>query len=262
MPHANKTRSKGVTADVDGVAFWALSKIAEDLGVTSTSTCKITEHFVDELYKAAASIEREPLQRVVQQILDAGISEYELADIFIPRVAALLGEAWCQDNINFAETTIGSARLQGVLRSLGPEWCAEDIYIGSAAPRCLVVVPEGAQHTLGATILTGQLRRAGLSVSLDLNAGPSNVFDRLSTTTFDVVLISASARESLASISRIVQKVRQTGQEIPVIVGGNVLSLDQDIAQITGADIATSDLQEAIGFCGFNVRMLRVVSAP
>ena len=261
MQHTKTTRSEGVTADVDGVARLALSKLAKELCLSDVSQSRVADQLVKDLYEAASAIEREPLQTIVDKMLSAGISTYEIADSFIPKVAAQLGEAWCQDNINFATTTIGSARLQGVLRSLGPEWCAEDIYVDVSAPRFLVIVPEGAQHTLGATILTGQLRRVGFSVNLAIGMTASDVPVILAGDTLDAVLISASARESLEVIRCIVQNIHKTGCEIPVIVGGNVLSLDEDVAQLTGADLATSDLREAIEHCGLGKqRMLRVAA--
>lgn len=262
MPQTDITRLKGMSADVDGFAIWALALLAQDARMTSCAQSTVTDLFVDLLYHAVSAPDRLQVQGVLDKMLASGLSPYDVADTVIPKAAARLGEAWCADNIDFAVTTIGSARLQGLLRSLGPEWCADHLPGCADAPRCLVVVPEGAQHTLGATILTGQLRRAGLSVTLELNACAQNVADTLAGRGFDAVLVSASARESIEAIRKIVQKVHQTGRDVPVIVGGNVLSLDDDIAGLTGADLATSDLQQVMSFCGFAPQTLRVVPAP
>ena len=147
--------------------------------------------------------------------------------------------------------SIGSARLQGLLRHLGPEWCAENTLHDPGKQACLVLVPEGAQHTLGATILSGQLRRQGIFVQLELDCSAEEVGSIVAQTRFDAVFMSATTRESLDVLRRIVQKIRQAGQDVPVVIGGNVLSQEYDVQSLTGVDLATSDLEQALEFCGF-----------
>ncbi|WP_299304762.1 B12-binding domain-containing protein [uncultured Litoreibacter sp.] len=260
MPKANYTCEEGATPDVVEFALRALSRLAEDQRMFGHSDKGVFELFASELYNAVSDPDRTQIGIVKDKMLQAGISTYDMADNYIPHVARRLGEAWCADNIDFAVTTIGSARLQGLLRSLGPEWCADDSCTAASAPKCLVVVPEGAQHTLGATILAGQLRRAGISVSLEVGIDLAQLEGILTYSKVEAVMVSASSRESLEVIRQIVRKVRATGRDVPVIVGGNVLSQNEDVARVTGADFATSSVLEAIGFCGFNARMLRVVS--
>jgi methylmalonyl-CoA mutase cobalamin-binding subunit len=104
------------------------------------------------------------------------------------------------------------------------------------------------------------MRRAGLSVSLKIGRSIEELKADAQRNRYDAVLISASTRESLDVIRRIVQNVRPNGRQVPVIIGGNVLAQNEDVARLTGADLATSELEEAIRFCGFDARMLRVVA--
>ncbi|MCY4333166.1 MAG: cobalamin B12-binding domain-containing protein [Litoreibacter sp.] len=217
------------------------------------------ELFVEKLRVAVSSRDPEAAPAVISKMREAQISSFVIADHYIPEVARRLGEAWCSDEMDFATVTIGSARLQGILRSLGPEWSAEDQHINPTAPRCMVIVPAGAQHTLGATILAGQLRRSGISVSLVVGAQPATLSARCEGASYDAFLISASEHEKLNDIKRIVEAVRSAGEKTPVIVGGNVLALAADVETQTGADLATSDVEAAIRFCGFDARLLHLV---
>eukprot|EP01023_Acetabularia_acetabulum_P015203 TRINITY_DN17374_c0_g1_i5.p2 TRINITY_DN17374_c0_g1~~TRINITY_DN17374_c0_g1_i5.p2 ORF type:complete len:173 (-),score=32.84 TRINITY_DN17374_c0_g1_i5:14-532(-) len=69
-----------------------------------------------------AVLDRNPLRRMdaLAEIRKAGITDVEIAEDFIPHVARRLGDAWCEDNMSFADVTIGSARLQAMVRDLGP----------------------------------------------------------------------------------------------------------------------------------------------
>lgn len=249
--------SSGV--DLDGFALRALSILAKDLRMTGQLQPRRLELYVEKLCVAVSSRDPEAAPAVIEKMRAAHISSFDIADNYIPEVARRLGDAWCSDQMDFATVTIGSARLQGILRGLGPNWSADDQHINPLAPRCMVIVPAGAQHTLGATILAGQLRRAGISVSLELGRERAALQDKCKKATYDAFLISASQRESLNDIKRIVETVRGTGHKTPVIIGGNVLALATDIVKQTGADFATSDIKSAIRFCGFDARLLHLV---
>jgi len=235
------------------------SILANELVMYDKAASRLNGLFVEKLYEAVASPDRLRAKKVVATMLESGIGPCQIADDYIPRVAELLGEAWCRDNIDFAVTTIGSARLQGLLRSLGPEWCADDTFLPRSVPRFCVIVPEHGQHTLGASILAGQLRRRKISVDLEIGRSIDALEGQLSLNRYDAVLISASAREGLVAVRNIVDLVRNTDQSIPVLVGGGLLTLSDDIQNLTGADFVTSNLDDAIAFCNKSVPNLRLV---
>jgi methylmalonyl-CoA mutase cobalamin-binding subunit len=187
-------------------------------------------------------------------MVEVGIPPEEIADHYIPAVARRLGEMWCEDEVSFATVTIGVARLQGLLRDL------EDI-AGMArmdepeGASLLVVVAAGVYHTLGAMVLTGQLRRRGHAVRLLLGPEPEAVAVAVRQARFDAVLISASDGGSAESVRQIVHAVKTaTGAAPPVVIGGTILVSEDltgaDIRSLTGADHVTSDPTEALHLCG------------
>jgi len=161
-----------------------------------------------------------------------------------------MGDMWCEDEMGFAEVTIGVARLQSLLRELGPEWRA-DLQAPADAPVILLATLRDAQHTLGAILLAGQLRRAGYSVRLALDPTPTQIADLAQRLRFDAVMISASESESLEKLRQMIDLLRKVKTTAPpVAVGGGVLSIYPNVAQLVGADIATANMDEAVEYCG------------
>lgn len=239
---------------IEWLARKAVAKVAEQFAMDRDTTTGLNTQFVEQLYEAVASTDRLRPQKIIDDMLAQGLRTTEIADFYIPAVAAKLGEAWCEDNIDFAVTTIGSARLQGLLRSLGPEWCADDRFLPETAPRLLVCVPQHCQHTLGAMLISGQLRRKGIAVDLELGRPNQEILTLMRQSRYDGLLISASAREKLETIRKIVKTAKSASADIPVIVGGGVIAQDLDIADLTGADLATSSVEHAVSFCNMTRR--------
>src|SRR6056297_3142723 len=188
----------------------------------------------------AAALDRDPTRRtaVLAEMRARGIPDAWVAEILIPKVARRLGEAWCEDSKSFAEVTIGSARLQAMVRDLDPSDASDAL---DNAPLLAVIVPEDEFHTLGALTLAGQLRRLGFSVKLFLG-------------TSDAELVSASQGERVAGLARLVKRMRLAlSRATPIIVGGSAVTRGLGAKGRIGADHITSDVFAALTACGLEV---------
>ncbi|WP_245541106.1 cobalamin-dependent protein [Yoonia vestfoldensis] len=222
------------------------------------ATRKLDMQIMAAMRAAALSISREDCSAVLQTALQAGIARDDLADFYIPELARELGEDWCTDMLSFASVTIGVSRLQAMLRDLGPEW-AGDQSANPAAPSILLIVGQDVHHTLGAMVLSGQLRRKGLSVRLMLGADLKDLAQKLSNTSYDAVFISSSSGESLESLRRIVYVIRTASKTTtPIVIGGTILEVETyyDVTALTGADYATIVPSEALELCGLTTKYL------
>ena len=195
------------------------------------------------------------LQNLAQQMLAAGVRRDALFDHYVPAVAHDLGEKWCRDERSFVEVTVGVSRLQAMLSACEPPRpeAATPVLPG----RLLVVVAHDSFHTLGAVLLASQLRRRGLLVDLCLGARPIDISLAMERGGCAGVLISAAASESLERLHRLVESVHTApGTSPPVIIGGGLLNaadIDDRLAELVGADLATNDLNEALGLCGLQI---------
>jgi MerR family transcriptional regulator, light-induced transcriptional regulator len=256
MPQSDARAPSDKSEDrVDVLATRALSVVASR---TRRPMKSLDAGFMELLHAAALRADGVGFTPLVAQMREAGIRADEIADHYIPALARRLGELWCEDELGFASVTIGVARLQGLLRELGPAWRA-DLVTDSDAPTLLVVVAEEVYHTLGAMVLSGQLRRMGLSVRLMIGANISQIGPAMRRVRYDAVLISASYGETLESMRKIVEQIKSsTTAAPPVVIGGTVLEtaleLGADIKVLTGADHATNDPVEALALCGLDLR--------
>ena len=244
------------TGDVTRVARTVLSVLAsgaDEVRPVAADTGKALSAMHVEMGEelCTAAIDRDPAQfsKVLEKMRRAGCSADDLAFHWIPDTARALGVSWENDQISFADVTIGCARLQSALHRL-PEtppvipFAQRDLYHD-----CLVLVPAGAQHTLGALVLAKQLRQARQKVFVELEASLDGLASLAKRHHFDVVLISASVGECPEDLRLLVDGVRMQFTNCNVIVGGSISDLNTDALEAIGADHVTKDWQEALDLC-------------
>jgi len=245
----------GANASVDALASRALSVVANR---TTRTGHVIDAAFLQKLHDAAAEGSENRVPDIVEQMLRKGISAEIVATQYIPAIARQMGEEWCEDELSFGHVTIGVSRLQSALRALGKDWWhgARDVADDGQGNGVIVIVAKDAYHTLGASILCGQLRQLGLSVRLAMGASPQQLRSILRKGSFDAVLLSATIYESLEFLREYVETMRQSVSGCPpIIIGGTVLDQEADVKTATGADFATKDPFEALEHCGLTKTM-------
>lgn len=172
-----------------------------------------------------------------------------IIDLYVPATARLLGVCWVEDKINFAEVTIGSLRLQSLVAEASD---AAQIEPKALQPQvdALVVVPQSEQHFLGASVLAGQLRRLGCDVAMSYDEEFGLLTARLIAEKPDLVLITCARRETLESVRKTVQVIRNSIAVPPVLaVGGAIKMAQEEIVELTDADIVTNLAEEALALC-------------
>ena len=212
----------------------------------------LDSHLLKKLHDAMLSHNAHDGRAAIRQAVMSGTRAEDIADFYIPAVARSFGDLWHEDELTFGEVTIAVSRLQSALRDLEALWKDAKSNL-SAHATLMLVIPQGTQHTLGAFVLSGQLRRKGISVKLVLGATPQTVVDELSGSSFDAIFVSASQRDTFESLKLIIQAVHAaTDVAPPTVIGGTILDVATAEAVIaeTGAEYATRHAEEALRFCG------------
>lgn len=192
----------------------------------------------------------------------ACISPESMADIYIPESARRLGADWAVDRLGFAEVTMAVARLQVMVRAIGTRWGGDAAHV-PGRKSVLMVVPDGEDHTLGAVVAAGQLRRMGLSVCLRLGPGRQEVIDLLRTRSFDAAFVSVGHVERLDQPRRLVETIRTFGPRRLPVIGGGALPLESaEAAARIGVDRFTCDLGDAVRACGLLPEPIEVSHVP
>ncbi|MEJ6396646.1 cobalamin B12-binding domain-containing protein [Yoonia sp. 208BN28-4] len=237
---SSRVRSQG---DVSAFALQALAALIEDIGTGKT---EVNVQHLRRLKIAVHAVYEKKLDDALDAMRAAGITNREIIGLYVPAVARALGEDWLSDRMDFVGVTIASSRLQGIVRRLA----ADCLTPHSNAPRCLVVVPYIEQHTLGASILTSQLREQGLDVQLLLRPDPDQLAELTRSGGFNAIMISSSDRNNLEPLRTMIKTLRTNNTKVPILVGGTVLEHTGDVCRLVRADYATNNLQEAIRICG------------
>ena len=87
------------------------------------------------------------------------------------------------DTLSFSQVTIGAARLQEIVRSLGHTDVSGSVTV-PLGHRILLVIPPEEDHTLGAFVAANQFRRYGLWVHLAIRQSADEVAETVAIAGF------------------------------------------------------------------------------
>ncbi|WP_333714685.1 cobalamin B12-binding domain-containing protein [Yoonia sp.] len=239
-----RARSDGMQAllAAQGTAAALVGDITDHLDPTILAT----------LHNAMLSHSSQDGRAAVRQAVMTGVRAEDIADLYVPTLARGYGHLWCEDELTFGEVTIAVSRLQSVLRDLEAYWPRLRDH-GQSNASVLLINPRDVFHTLGAFVLSGQLRRKGISVKMSIGGNAKSVREELSTEKFDAIFISASQSDSLESLKLIIDAViAATTVAPPIVIGGALLEVESanTVTARTGADFATGNAEEALRHCG------------
>ena len=241
-----------ISSDVSRIALRALAVLVAERCPAPPRTAQTSaDQLCGMLYSAVLSPNPAQMPQTLRDIRALGVSTHEIKTVLVPAIARLLGDNWLEDKASFGDVTVGCARLQSVVRHL--ETACEAVHFHPAnrqAPRnCLVVVPRGEQHTLGAIVVVDQLRTAGAQATLALDMDAAAVARMVRAQHFHAVMISASAGEDVEKLRGLVKISQQNGSKPKVFVGGSIVQERSDLAVVTGSDYVSCDIREALDLC-------------
>ena len=233
---------------VGKVAAYALAEVARRARAMKRDPDRTA---VELLYDAAVGRDPMACSKVARGLMARNVSPERICEVHVPAVARRMGDDWCTDDLSFSEVTIGSARLQYLVREIGGGAADELRRTSGEAEVILLLVAPEADHTLGALVLASQLRRRGFSVRLSLGDTDEAVLESMTATRFDAVFFTACVADSLPFLERVLGKIKGTiATPPPFVLGGAVLENEGRAVAIAGIDMVTSDVDEALAFCG------------
>lgn len=248
MPVTQQPDETEALEGVNRVVLQAISALAPQ-GGSQGIIRKPLESYLAQMRNAALTFNGTRLFDVIKDMRKACIPSLQIAESYVPTVARRLGDDWLADRVDFAGVSIGSARLQAVLRRLEMDWGLPRDAKFDSPPAFVVGVPDGFQHTLGASVLAGQLRHRGLSVHLDLEMTPQSLAQQVRHEYYNGVMISAASLDHLESCRVLVDTSKNESRNTPVILGGSILQQIDDIGSEVRADLLTSDVHDALRHC-------------
>lgn len=241
----------GRPQDVGHFASTVISVLRDRQTVTGTG---VRQFVIDHLMRAILSTGSFDPVMMMEELRGHRLSVDAIIDTYIPCAARALGVLWVEDTIGFAAVTIGSLRLQALLGEASCETRME-LRKDMAWLDTLVVVPQGEQHFLGASVVSAQLRRMGCEVATSFDESLGSLSARIKKDRPDLVLITCSSSQKLETVTQTVLSVRNASADGPVIALGGALSVDAETAiETTGVDIVTNIARDAVAFCAKRAR--------
>ena len=237
-----------------GLTDFAAEVVARLVAREAAGGRVLREPLVTSFMEAVRSADPRAFDRLKPELRRARISAATLADLYIPEVARRLGEAWEADCLSFAEVTVAMTRLHAILREIGAAWVAHEVP-GGGDKTLLLVLPTGEQHTLGAMVIAGWLRRRGISVCLRIAPSMADLVTLMASRRFDGAMVSIACNDKLEVCAKLVKTLKEAaGFALPVAVGGANLERWEEVCAVTGADIVTNDLPLALSALGLEER--------
>ncbi|MEM9576989.1 MAG: hypothetical protein AAF999_08235 [Pseudomonadota bacterium] len=209
----------------------------------------LRQFVLDHMMRAVLGHGTYSADRLLAELRGYRLTVDSIIDQYVPHVARMLGEQWIRDKISFADVTIGSMRLQSLLAEASS---ATRTDAGANAPfvHALVLVPQGEQHFLGASVVASQIRRMGCDVDMSYDEDMGTLTARLMHCVPDIILITCARRETLETVTNTVQIIRNAVSECPVLaLGGAIEMKKEDVIKMTGVDIVTNVAEEAVALC-------------
>lgn len=198
--------------------------------------------------------EDEARRAIMNRLRLDGTGATEITDFLIPELARYMGRRWGDDEIGFADVTIGSARLQEAVRALGR--IGGDIRtpgLSGDAGRVLLIIPRNEHHTLGTFVAADQLRRLGFHVDIALDQHPRQVGEMARRKHYHMIGISAAGRRTLASARELVEIIRGSVTRVtPIVLSGSIVTGGIDLKAYTGVDHVVNDVETAVRLCRLN----------
>lgn len=229
-----------------GVSRFAAEVVARLVAKDAADGSGLREELLSRFMLAVSSMDAAAFEELKPELRRARVSAAMLADLYIPEVARRLGEAWETDCVSFAQVTMGVARLQAILREIGSGWSADTAAIGEATT-LLLILPQGEQHTLGAMVLAGRLRRMGISVSVKIAPSIAELAEYVAERSFDGALISIACEDRLEICRKLVKTLKEASDgRLKVAIGGALAEADENVMRLTGADVVTNDIALAL----------------
>jgi MerR family transcriptional regulator, light-induced transcriptional regulator len=233
-------RTKPVSSVTNGLVFPPqVREVVEPLERTSPH--------VAGFIKALLAPDDELAAHFAHELLDEGLSAETLYEEVFTPAARVLGDMWCADDCTFYDVTIGTGRIQRLIRDLSHQFLADQAYPGSAG-RVLLSCAPGEQHSLGIAMLAEYMVRDGWDVQLGQGVGSEGLLDNVRENDYNLLGFSVAVTDHLSKLQQDVRRLRQVSRnrDIRVLVGGQLICADPSLVRRIGADGYATDARAAV----------------
>jgi methanogenic corrinoid protein MtbC1 len=219
---------------VESLAREVLSRLPAQFGSCPTAGSTFSTEMVEELAQALISDDDGAAGRLVSTQQAAGHSERSIYLTYLAEAARLLGAWWEADTVDFAQVTIGTARIYAILRVLAPLLRRDHSALtGKSVLLCSV---PGETHTLGVKMAADLLRADGWAVNLMLDETHDTLVEKVAKEKPVLIGLSAAGSHAMPNLARLIMVIRISSPDTSIFVGGHIVAVSADLLKLTGVD--------------------------
>lgn len=228
-----------------------------ELGVASERQPDIEPELdVQRFIRILLSHDEQAAQAFATELLERGVSTERLYEGLFAQSARAMGEMWASDDCTFYDVTLGTGRIQRLIREFSHQFLADYLYPGSTGRLLLCSAPD-EQHSLGLAVLAEFFVRDGWDVHVGPGIGSEALLDRVRDSDYHMIGFSVAVTSRISKLQQDIRRARQVSRnrDIKVMVGGSLITEDPTLAERIGADGYAIDAASAI------VEARRLISA-
>jgi len=227
------------------VGRFLVSSLSEKLANPPVHTGQLQELHVQALLHACLRGQTQA-SVVVHQWLASGV---DIEDVYlqgITPVARLVGQWWCDDDIDFASATLAFVRLRQLVNELSPLFLLESASRKNGLS-CLMVGNFQTQHTLGLFMLSEFFKRHGWQVRSDECDSGKDLLQMVSSDWHDLLAISLSCENQAEQMRRLIPYIRKNSANphLKIMAGGPLFSTQPHAVKNLEIDVMTHDARTA-----------------
>ena len=215
--------------------------------VPAASGLLVTAAHVVDLVALVLSRGKLEAAAFVEGMHDQGaLPESLYLDLLAP-AARRLDEMWDDDVCDFTEVTVGLWRLQNMMRELSP-FFQRSAASRPDAPRALLVLLPGEDHTFGLSMVHEFFRRAGWDAWSGPVASSADLRGMVRREWVEVIGFSLACDEKLDAVRAEIRSVRRASKNpgLGVLVGGPGFTANPSLSAEVGADGTATDGRQAV----------------
>jgi 5-methyltetrahydrofolate--homocysteine methyltransferase len=176
----------------------------------------------EKIYHAIISGNRDEISDLVKDALDADIKPASINDdILIPAIQNV-GQKYDRKELYLPQMILAAETMQKAFKVLEPHFEKGDVKIKGKIVICTV---KGDVHDIGKNIVALFLKNYGFQVyDLGKNVSAEMIVDKTLELKADIVGLSALMTTTMVEMSNVIEKLKKTGSNASVIVGGAVVT--------------------------------------
>ncbi|WP_180995976.1 cobalamin B12-binding domain-containing protein [Tabrizicola aquatica] len=175
----------------------------------------------------------------------AGMPAAVLYHVYIAGATRMLGERWDRDEASVPQVIIGAGRVYGILREMREAFLTERLTAPPGAHAVFASIP-GEVHGIGITMAADTMRQKGWDITLRLGLGHDALVEEIADLAPTMVGLSTALSSSTFAIARLIVALRVRCPQVWIILGGQAVAADPEIAALVDADAAAADMDSGL----------------